>query len=171
MSTYKRHTRVCTFEELKPTLKQALRAYFLKLELTDMETQIIMCCETLSERQKTNALEALLGENGDPVYYLAAFVTPDWLVWARGSESTKTTVVAAKLRSIHVKPRASVSSNDTSLDIDGFVEGSFSKVRGHLALGPEPEAEEFCKAAQQANVAVNPPRRLLDIFGKTPGQG
>jgi hypothetical protein len=171
MSTYKRRTRICTFEELNPTLKQALRAYFFEHELTDIETQIVMCCETLSERQKTNALEALLGEDRDPVFYLAACMTPDWLVWARSSESTKTIVVAAKLRQIHVKPRASVLSKDIGLDIEGFVEGSLSKIRGHLAFGPEPEAEEFCKAAEQATVAVNPPRRLLDIFGKTPGQG
>jgi hypothetical protein len=171
MSSYKRRTRICTFEELQPTLKQALRAYFSKLELTDIESQISLCCETLSERQKTNALAAWLGETGDPVFYLAALVTPEWLIWARTNENTEPTVVAAGLRQIHVKLHSSVLSQDAGLDIEGFVEGGLSKVRGQLAFGPEPAAQEFCQVAERACLAVNPPRRLLDIFGKTPGQG
>jgi len=168
LNNYKRNTRACTLEELQPTLQQALRAYFSEHELTGIEAQILMCCETRSERQNTSALATLLGEDPDQVYYLAAFVTPEWLVWARSGDHTKTTVVAAKLKEIHVKPAAFLLSKDTGLNIEGFVDGSFSKIHGYICLGPEPVAEEFCQAAEQAVKAVNPRRRLVDLFGKRP---
>ena len=168
MSNYKRKTRACTFEELQPTLHQALRAYISAHELTGIEAQILICCETLSERQKTSVLETLFGEDRDLVYYLAAFLTPEWLVWARNGDHTKTTVVAAKLKDIHVRQMAFLTVNDTGIDIEGFVDGSFSKIHGYIALGPEPAAEEFWKAVQKAVVTANPPRRLMDLFGKRP---
>jgi hypothetical protein len=169
MSNYKRSTRVCTLAELQPTLQQALRAHFLEHMLTDVEAQIQICCETISERQKkTSALATLLGEDRDLVYYLAAFLTPEWLVWARSGDHTTTTVVAARLTDIHVKLRASVLSKDIGIDIEGFVDGFLYKIHGHIALGPEPAAEEFSKVVEQAVKAVNPPRHLLDLFGKRP---
>ena len=168
MNNYKRQTRACTFEELQPALQQALRAYFSKHELTGLETQILICCETRSERQKTSALETLLGEDRDLVYYLAAFMTPEWLVWARSGDHTKTVVVAAKLKDIHVRPMAFLMVKDTGLNIEGFVDGSFSKIHGYIGLGPEPAAEEFCKVVEDAVEVANPPRRLLDLFGKRP---
>jgi hypothetical protein len=145
-----------------------MRAYFSIRELTGVEAQILMCCETRSERQKAGVLESLLGEDPDLVYYLAAFVTPDWLVWARSGDHTKSIVVAAKLKEIHVRPMTFLTVKDTGMKIDGFVDGAFSKIHGHLSLGPEPVAQEFCKTVAQAIGIVNPPRRLLDLFGKRP---
>jgi hypothetical protein len=128
-----------------------------------------MCCETISERKKTSALAKWLGEDVESSYFLAALMTPEWLFWARSSERGKTIVVAAKLRDIFVKSRTLLLFNDAGLEINGFVDGSFKKVRGYLGMGPEPAAEEFCKAVEQAVHGVHPPRRLMDIFGKVPG--
>jgi hypothetical protein len=168
LSNYKRSTRACTFEEIHPILKQALRAYFFEHEISDVETQILICCETLSEREKTSALETLLKEHGDLIYYLAAFLTPEWLFWARSGNQTKTIVVGARLKDIHARQRASLLLKDFGIDIEGFVDGSFSKIHGSLYLGPEPAAEEFCQAVEKAVNAANPPRRLIDLFGKIP---
>jgi hypothetical protein len=168
MNNYKRKTRACTFEELQPTLQQALHAYFLKHELTGMEAQIVICCETMSERVKNSTLETLLGEDSDLVYYLAVFMTPEWLVWARCGDHSKTTVVAARLKDIHVRPMAFLVTKDSGIYIEGFVDGSFSKIHGYLGLGPEPAAEEFQKAVEKAVETANPRRRLLDVFGKRP---
>jgi hypothetical protein len=57
---------------------------------------------------------------------------------------------------------------DTGIYIEGFVDGSFSKIHGYIGLGPEPSAEEFWKAVEQAVETVNPPRRLVDLFGRRP---
>lgn len=168
MSNYKRSTRACTFEEIHPILQRALRAYFVKHELPDIETQIVSCCETLSELEKTSALETLLKEDSDLAYYLVAFLTPEWLVWARSGNITQTTVAAARLKDIHVRQRAAFRQKDFGLEIDGFVDGSFSKIHGHITLGPEPAAEAFCQAVEDAVHVANPPRRLIDLFGKIP---
>jgi hypothetical protein len=168
LSNYKRTTRICSFEELQPALRRALRDYFIAHELPDVEGQILICCETVSELQKTSFLEKLLGENQDPLYHLAAFLTPEWLFWVRGSATSKTTAVAARLKDIRVRSRASVLLQEPGLDIEGFVEGSFAKLHGYIALGIEPAAEEFCKVVEQAVETANPPRRLLDLFGKAP---
>jgi hypothetical protein len=133
-----------------------------------LHAQILTCCETVSERQKTSALETLLGEDRDLVYYLAAFMTPEWLVWARSGDHTKTTVVAARLKDIHVRSMDFLLMKDIGLNIDGFVDGSFSKIHGHISMGPGSVSEEFCKAVEQAGKAINPPRRLIDLFGKKP---
>lgn len=168
LSTYHRSTRACAFEELQPQLQQALHDYAEQNELAGLQEQIVLCCQTISERIKTNRLAALLGEDRDLVFTLAVFLTPDWLVWARSGDHSKTTVVAARLKDIHVRPVASLLSNDHGLEIDGFVQGSFKKVHGSLLMGPEPAADEFTDAVDKAVKTANPPRRLLDLFGKTP---
>jgi hypothetical protein len=168
MSNYKRSTRVCTFEELQPALQQALRVYFSEHELSDVEAQILICCETHSERKKMSMLATFLGEDLDLVYDSAAFVTPEWLVWARIGDHTTVRVAAARLKDIHVKAVTSLLLKDNGIDIDGFVEGSFSKVHGYIGLGPEPAAEGFWEVVEKAVNTANPPRRLIDLFGKIP---
>ena len=166
MSNYNRSTRLCTFEELQPGLQQAIRDYFFNHELTDLEGQILICSETVSERQKVSKLATLLGEDRDQVYYTAAFLTPDWLVWGRIGDHSIARVAAARLKDIHVKPVTSILPKDTGIGIEGFVDGSFSKVRGYIGLGLEPAAEKFWKEVENAVHTANPPRRLMDIFGK-----
>ena len=168
MSSYDRSTRACTFEELQPVLLRAMRAYFSQHELTDVETQILNCCETISVRKESGALGTLFEENRDQVYYLAAFLTPEWLVWARSGDHTETVVVAAKLIAIHVRQYTSLRTKDLGIEIEGFVDGSFTKIHGNIIFGQEPAAEEFCNVVEQAVKSVNPPRRLLDLFGKVP---
>jgi hypothetical protein len=159
---------MCTLEELQPALRQAAREYFVKWELPDAESQIVKCCETISERKKTNFLTAWLGENDGPVYYQAAFFTPERLFWGRSRAQGKPIVVSAKLKDIFVKSRSFLLLSDAGLDINGFVDSSFTKIHGYISMGLEPAAEEFCKAAEQAVDAVHKPRRLMDIFGKVP---
>ena len=48
-----RKTRACTLDTLDEELKASIRAHALKYGLADVESDILMCCETLSVRQKT----------------------------------------------------------------------------------------------------------------------
>lgn len=168
MSNYKRSTRECTFVELQPGLLQAMRAYFTEHAMAGIESQILMCCETISERKKSGKLAALLGENSEQVYRLAAFVTPEWLVWARSGETTNTRVAAANLKNVRVRQLDSLLFKENGIEIEGFLDGSFTKVHGSIALGPEPSADRFWNAVREAAEAINPPRRLMDLFGKVP---
>jgi hypothetical protein len=166
LTNYTRSTRACTFELLQPALRQALRAYFSEHELTDLESQILICCETQSRRENISTLAALLGEDRDEVYYLAALMTPEWLVWARSGDHSNIIVAAARLKDIKVWAHASLLVKDNGIDIEGFVDGSFSKIHGYIALGPEPAAEAFFETVEKAVKTANPPRRLIDLFGK-----
>ncbi len=164
MSNYRRFTRECTLEQLRPELLHALREYLLGHGLADVETQIVMCCETISEKQKTNFLASLLGEERDDTYYTGAFFTPQVLVWVRSGDKTGATVVSAQLREIRVRPFASPLVRDAGLEVIGYVGDSKARIRGYIGLGTELAATKFCEAVKEAVDKVNPPRSILDIF-------
>ncbi len=164
MSRYKRVTRECTLEQLRPALLDAIRRHLRGRGLADEEAQIVMCCETVSERQSATGLGALMGSDPDEVYYTGALFTPKWLVWVRSGEKTGTAVVSAQLKEIRVRPFASVLVNDTGLEVMGYVGDSGAQVRGYIGLGPESAARKFCEAVKKAVDTVNPPRSLLDLF-------
>ncbi len=164
MSNYRRFTRECTLEQLRPELLHALREYLLGHGLADVETQIVMCCETISEKQKTSFLASLLGEERDDTYYTGAFFTPQLLVWVRSGDKTGAVVVSAQLREIHVRPFASPLVRDAGLEVIGYVGDSRARIRGYIGLGTELAASRFCEAVKQAVDKVNPPRSILDIF-------
>jgi hypothetical protein len=135
--------------------------------LADVEPEILMCCETISERQQRSALASLFGEDLDEAYYTGAFFTSQWLVWARSGDKSGSTVVSAQLKEIHVRPLASPFVKDAGLEVIGYVEGSSIQLRGYIGLGTELAAREFCEKVKQAVDKVNPPRNLLDIFSTT----
>jgi hypothetical protein len=164
MSNYKRFTRECALEQLRPELRHALREYLLEHGLANVETEILMCCETVSERQKASALASLLGEDLEEVYYTGAFVTPHWLIWARTGDKSGAGVVSAQLIQIRVRPFASLLVKDAGLEVFGYVGDSRTQVRGYIGLGTESAARKFCEAVKQAVDKVNPPRSLLDLF-------
>ncbi len=164
MSNYKRFTRACTLEQLQPALRQALRDYFAKHNLTEIDTDIMMCCETTSERQAQSALAALLGEDRDQVYYTVALVTPNELVWAHSGDKSGVSVISAKLKEIRVKPYTSLLVKDNGLEVNGFVGDAHAFVRGYIGLGAEPAAQKFLEVVKQAVEQVNPTRSLLDMF-------
>ena len=168
MSNYRRFTRECNLEQLRPELLLALREYLLGHGLADIEAQIVMCCETMSERHKTSFLASLLGEDLDEKYYTGAFFTPHMLVWVRSGDKTGAAVVSAQLREIRVRPFAAPLVNDAGLEVIGYVGDSNARVRGYIGLGTELAARRFCEAVKQAVDKVNPPRNFLDIFRYTP---
>ena len=164
MSRYKRFTRECRLEQLKPALLDAVRKHLAARGLADEEAQVVMCCETVSERQPATGLSALVKEDADEIYYTGALFTPQWLVWARSSEKSGTAVVSARLKEIRVKPFASLLVSDTGLEVMGDVGDPGARVSGYIGLGAEAAAHKFCEAVKRAVDKANPPRSLLDVF-------
>lgn len=76
MNKITRTTRACTLETLDGNLKSAMRAHGEKFGLADLESDISMCCETMTVRQR----QGLFG--GIKTTLSAVYVTPKWLVWA-----------------------------------------------------------------------------------------
>jgi hypothetical protein len=157
MSAYIRFTRECSFSQLRPELVRAIREYARNhRELGNVEIEVLMCCETTSEKKSTDALEALLGDEPDTTLYTGLLVTPQWLIWARYGEKSGVTVFSAKLQDVQVKPFASRLVKDTGIEVSGYIGDSKGRVRGYIGMGPEPAAQKFCEQVQKAIEQVRP---------------
>jgi hypothetical protein len=79
MNAATRKTRACMIDALDEKLKAAIRAHGIKYGLEDLESDILMCCETITIREKKGFL------GGIQATLSAVYVTPKWLVWADSS--------------------------------------------------------------------------------------
>ena len=71
-----RKTRACSIDTLDAGLKAAIHAHGTKFGLEDLESNIFMCCETITVHHKKGFL------GGIYTTLSAIYVTPKWLVWA-----------------------------------------------------------------------------------------
>ena len=94
MNTNTCTTRACTIEGLNPNLKNALRAHGKQFDLEDIESDVLMCCETRSILQK-NGLASTQETSLSAVY-----ITPKWLVWAIAPNGNAANAGSAQLRNI-----------------------------------------------------------------------
>ena len=157
MSDYHRFTRECSFGQLRPELARAIREYAQNhRELGNVEVEVLMCCETTSEKKPAGALAALLGDDPNTLLYTGMLVTPQWLIWVRHGDQSGVTVSSAKLQDVQVKAYASLFVKDTGLEVSGYIGDSKAKVQGYIGMGPEPAAQKFCEQVQKAIEQVNP---------------
>jgi hypothetical protein len=154
LADFNRYTRECSFSELRPELIQAMRDYFENQKLVGIEVDILMCCETTSEKktpdENTGVLAFLTESDPDTTVYTGMFVTPEWLVWARIGDKSGTLVTSAHLRNVRVKPFSSQFTKDTGLQVSGFIGDSPGRVKGYIGMGPEEAAQKFCEEVVQA---------------------
>jgi hypothetical protein len=157
MSDYVRRTRECPFGQLRPELVRAIREYAQNHhELGNVEVEVLMCCETTSEKKSAGALAALLGDDPDTLLYTGMLVTPQWLIWARHGDQSGVTVSSAKLHDVQVRAFASRLLQDTGIEVSGYIGDSKGRVRGYIGMGPEPAAQKFCEQIQKAIDQVKP---------------
>ena len=157
MSDYVRFTRECSFGQLRPELVRALREYAQNhRELGNVEVEVLMCCETASEKKRAGALAARLGDDPDTILYTGMLVTPQWLVWARFGDKSGISVYSAKLQDVQVRAFASRLVKDTGMEVSGYIGDSKGRVRGYIGMGPEPAAQKFREQVQKAIEKVNP---------------
>ena len=117
MNITTRKTRACTLDTLDEELKAAIRAHGAKYGLDDIESGILMCCETLSVRHK----KGLFGGIGTTLS--AVYVTPKWLVWVDSSGRNDVAAGTAQLKQIDVRDYRSTAqcaiTPDQGLNITG----------------------------------------------------
>jgi hypothetical protein len=161
MSDYDRSTRECVAGELRPELAQAIRSYFQDHDLGDVESEAILCCETTSQKKSAGRLQARLRDDLDSTVHTALLLTPQWLIWVRSGDRSGLGLTAAQLTMIQARPYRSLLTGDTGLEVFGYVGDSSHRLRGYIGMGPEPAAQKFCEAVQQAIARVTPPRKGL----------
>lgn len=110
MNKTTRKTRACTLDTLDEELKAAMSVYAAKHGLNDIETNILMCCETISIRQEKGFFGGIR-TTLSPVY-----VTPKWLVWADSVNQNDAHVGAAHLRDIHINRYQNIDDHSFALD-------------------------------------------------------
>ena len=95
MNVRNRSTHECTFVDLRPDLVTAIRNHIENYKLGEVESSLLICCETTSTTQKTGFFT-----NDAETTITGMFVTAQLLVWTNGLKRDKPTVRSAWLRNI-----------------------------------------------------------------------
>ncbi len=159
MSDYTRITRECPVSQLTSELRQALREYFQAHDLGELTEAVLACYETVSEKKDAGRLVAWLNDKTDNTTHLGLLLTPDRLIWARYGDQTGTRVISAMLRDIQVKVYNSRLTQDTGLEVNGYIEGMRGRMKGYLGLESEEIAQRFCNQVKQEIEKIVPPRK------------
>jgi len=172
MGTYDRFSRLCTVDQLRPELAHALRERAQKLNMGELDADVVSCCETRSERKKTGWLPSLLEDDRDPVHYTAVALTSQRLLWARSGEKLGTVVTTAQLKDLRVLVREAPKSREMLLDLTGYFDKSRQRFTGTLAVDAGPDGRKFADDVRKAVELANPQpkKKTIRIFGITIGE-
>ena len=153
MATTTRATRECSLNELNPALRDAMRAIATEHAMGDLETGILMCCETTSKSRK----KGVFGGMEDSIS--AVFVTPTWLVWAESTNTNAAQIGAAKLRQIEVRDYESTAMYTVTPDMGLNVTGRYTSVQKtgitFIALDTGPAGKKFRQVLSEARKKVS----------------
>ena len=158
MSEFNRTTRECPVDQLRPEIFQALKNYFQEKDLGDLEAEAVLCCETVSTKNRTGGLFSLLSPSVDTTIHTGALLTSEWLIWVRSGDKSGTLLSAANLKNISVSTYKSMFIDDAGLEIVGYIGDSKLVIRGYVGMGPEPATKKFCDEVAQAIIRKNPPK-------------
>jgi hypothetical protein len=150
MSEYRRTTRTCTLDQLRPELAEAVHTYAQRQQWDHLEAEVLACCETTAEKISTNRLDAFLNSDVDPVTYLALIATPDRLIWASSTGGTTASAASALYTEMRLKIFTPKFSQGIAFDIFARMDGTGQKVGGRLKLDSGPDARQFCEAVLHA---------------------
>lgn len=156
MSDYLRTTQECPVSQLRPELLRAIENYFQANQLGDLQTEAIMCCETISRKKSTGWLLSWLQGQIDTTIYTGMLLTHHWLIWVRSGDLSGLGLTAASLVSIQVRIFTSAITKDTGLEVIGYIGDSPHRVRGYIGMGKDPATLRFGEAVQQAITKLNP---------------
>lgn len=149
MGDYIRTTRESTLNNLNPILITAIRSYIEKYELGDIDKSTLICCETISTKQK----KWLFGGKAE-IISTGIILTPQWLIWATGKENESPSVLSARLRDIQAqdyeKSEMYKLMQDTGLNISGLRTDTVDLGSAFIGLGSEPAAQKFRSLLKEA---------------------
>jgi hypothetical protein len=144
MRVYQHITRECTYDQLKPEMRDAFQVFeqrHLPL-LAGWNQQVLACVETTSTQVKISFMDRLSGLS-EKVYYTGALVTSEFVVWATCGPRRKATVLATRLVDIELTRLDYAGVRDTGLDLFGLMIGGKERIATYIALGADPAAQKF----------------------------
>lgn len=148
MNVATRKTRACTIDSLDQELKAAMRAHGIKFDLQDIESDILMCCETITVYQKKGFF------GGIKTTLSAVYVTPKWLVWADSTGRDDVTAGTAQLKQIDVRDYRSSDqyaiTTDQGINITGHYTDKNKTGITFIVLEAEADGQRFRQVLQEA---------------------
>jgi hypothetical protein len=148
MNATSRKTRACTMERLDEKLKSAIRAHETKYRLADIETDILMCCETISTHKRKGLFGSL------KTTLSAVYVTPKWLVWADSNGQNNVDASTAQLKHIDVHDYQTTASYtitpDQGLNITGRYTDKNKTGITFIELDTEADGQKFRHVLKEA---------------------
>ena len=148
MSENKRITRICTIDELNPILSSAIREHIKQYQLGDIESKILMCCETTSVQQKKGFF------GGSENAMSTAIVTPQWLIWAESINNKIAQVNSARLSHIDIHDYAGSAmgtiSPDTGMNVTGRYTNAVKTGQAFIGIGKDENGIKFREILQEA---------------------
>ncbi len=149
MGEYLHTTRESTLDNMRPALAAAIRTRIEQHELGEVETSALMCCETISTKQK----KGLFGGKAE-VLLVGLLLTPQWLIWAAGKETEAPVARSARLRDLQVqdyeKSEMYKLVPDTGIEVSGLRTDTPETGSIFIGLGPEPAAQKLRALLKQA---------------------
>ena len=132
MNTYTRSTRECTFTNLRPELVVGIRKHIENYKLKDIESSLLICCETTSTTQKTGFFT-----NGSKTTVTGMLVTTQLLIWTNGKKKDKPLVRSALLRNIDAQDFENTAMYRVNPDSGMNITGRYTDVtkQGQAFIG------------------------------------
>jgi hypothetical protein len=165
MSEYVRTTRECFLSQLQPELLRAIQNYVLEHKMGNLQSENIICCETISIKKRTKNTVSWLTGKSDSRIFTAVLLTSQWLIWANYGDESGVRVNAASLHEIRAEFYTSLLTKDAGLEVVGFVGDANTRIHGYIGMGNDPAAQKFCEEVKQAIIEANPSAQK-DIFSK-----
>ncbi|MCI0550031.1 MAG: hypothetical protein L0287_03675 [Anaerolineae bacterium] len=148
MNAITRTTRACTIETLNEGLRNAMRTHGARYGLNDIESDVLMCCETISVRQK----KGLFG--GIKTTLSAVYITPKWLVWADSTDQNDAGVGSAQLKHIDARDYKTTASYTISPDQGLNITGRYTDKNRtgitFIVLSSESAGQKFRQVLEEA---------------------
>lgn len=148
MNAYTRSTRECTLADLRLEMTAAIRDHMEKYKLGDVESSLLICCETTSTRKTgffANSVETTLTDT---------IVTTQLLIWTNGKNKEIPLVRSALLRHIDVQDFENTAmyqvNPDSGINISGRYTDVTKQGQAFIGLGTDPAGEKFRRVLQHA---------------------
>lgn len=147
MNRTTRKTRNCTLDALDEDLKSAIHAHAVKYDLKDLESNVLMCCETLSVREKKGFW------GGIQTTLSAVYLTPEWLVWADSTDRSDASVCASQLIHVDIWDDRATSgysvTADEGLNITGLYTVRNKEGMAFIALDSSADGRKFRQVLEE----------------------
>ncbi len=148
MNKTTRKTRACTLETLDEKLRNAIRDHGAQYGLVDLESDVLMCCETISVQQKKGFF------GGIKTTLSAVYVTRKWLVWADSSQLNDAIAGTAQLKHIDVIDYSNTArysiSPDQGLNVTGRYTNKNRTGITFIVLDSDTNGQKFRNVLQEA---------------------